>query len=112
MFGELNVRSREPRDDREDKLAIALAGSGLPDVISHFTPRRRYRGTENWTWKMRWEGMTVTGKGDYILGSDRDDFTKAGVRESRHHTDHRMVLEVLRGEGSRQNLRYVGGRTK
>ena len=54
----------------------------------------------------------MTRKGDYILGSDRDVFAKAGVIEARHHTDHQMVLAVLRGEEERQNLRYVGDRIK
>ena len=30
---------------------------------------------------MRREGRMVTGRGDYILRSDRDDFIKAGIRE-------------------------------
>ena len=41
---------------------------------------------------MRQEGRTVTGRGDYILSSDRDDFIKAGVQESRLHMDHQMIL--------------------
>ena len=56
-----NVKMREPQDDREDELATILAGSGLTDVTAHFMPRRRYRGTENWTCQMRWEGRTVSG---------------------------------------------------
>ena len=61
---------------------------------------------------MSWEGRTVLGRGDYILSSDRDDFIKAGVREARLNTDHQIFLTVLRGEGARQNLRYLGGGTK
>ena len=37
----------------------------------------------------------VTGRGNYILGSDMDDFIKAGVQEARLHTDHWVVLAVL-----------------
>ena len=44
---------------------------------------------------MRCEGRTVLGRGDYILGSDMDDFAKARLREARLHTDHRMILAVL-----------------
>ena len=95
LLGDLNIRLREPREDREDELATALAGIGLMDVAAHFTPRRRYRGTGNWTWKMRQEGSMVTGRGDCILSSDRYDFAKAGVQEARLHMDHRMVLVVL-----------------
>ena len=67
---------------------------------------------ENWTWQMRREGRTVTGRGNSILSSDRNEFTKARVREARLHTDHQMVLAVLRGEGSWQKHRYVVGMTK
>ena len=52
------------------------------------------------------------GGNNYTIGSDRDEFTKARVREDRLHTYHHMVLAVLRGEVARKNLRYVGGRTK
>ena len=87
-MGDINVRLRELRDDREDKLASALAGTGMDDVTAHFTPRRQYRGTGSWTWQMRREGRMVTGRGDYILSSDRDIFVKAGVQEARLHIDH------------------------
>ena len=60
---------------------------------------------------MSQEGRTVSGRGEYIIISDRYDFTKAGVQEARLHTDHQMVLVVLQGEGAQQKLRYVGGRT-
>ena len=52
----------------------------------------------------------VTGRGNYILISDRDRFVKAKMREARLYTDHRMVLSVLRGEGALKNRRYVVGR--
>ena len=44
---------------------------------------------------MMQEGRMVMGRGDYTLISDRYDFTKAGVREARLHTDHQMFLAVL-----------------
>ena len=56
LFGELNVTLRKPRDDREENLVSALAGSRLGNVIDHFTPRWRYIGTGSWMWKMRVEG--------------------------------------------------------
>ena len=88
LLEDINVRLRELYNNREDELTLAMAGSGLGDVTSHFTPRRRYRGTGNWTWKTRREVSLVTGRGDYILISDRDDFFKSGVQEARLYTDH------------------------
>ena len=49
----------------------------------------------------------VTGRGNYILSSDRYDFIKAMVRDTRLHTDHWMVLAVLQGEGALINCRCV-----
>ena len=42
LLGGINVRLREPRDDREKNLVTSLAGRGMTDVTAHFTPRRRY----------------------------------------------------------------------
>ena len=44
---------------------------------------------------MRREGRQVTGRGDYVLVTDRQNVSNAGVRESILHIDHSMVLEVL-----------------
>ena len=81
--------------NREDNLALELVGSGLGNVISHLAPRRRYQGMGTWTWQMRREGRLETGRGEYILSSDRDTIFKEGVRESILHTYHWMVLAVL-----------------
>ena len=51
-------------------------------------------------------------RGECILISDRGDFIKAEVRESRLHTDHQMFLAVLREERPQKKLRYIGGRTR
>ena len=112
MLGDLNARPRELRDNREDELASTLAGSGLDNVTSHFTLRRQYQGTGSWTCQMRGEGRLVERRGNYILRSYRDIFVKAGVREARLHTDHWMVLAVLRGEGALKICRYIVGRTR
>ena len=48
---------------------------------------------------MRREEQQVTVQGDYVLRTRRHTFFKAGVREAWMHTDHRMVLLVLQGEG-------------
>ena len=94
-MGDLNARLRELRNDREDELALTLEGSELEDVTAHFTPRRHYQGTGNWTWNISQEGRMVTGRGKYILKSDKDDFIKEGVREASLHRDHQMVLKVI-----------------
>ena len=77
----------------------------------HFLPRRRYRGVGGWTWSMQRDGQQVTGRGDYFLSTDRSRFVNVGIPETRHDTDHRLILAFLRGEGSLCNRRYQRGRT-
>ena len=79
----------------EEDLATDQADSRLVGMTAHFRPRRQYRGAESWTWHMRQEGRQVTGRGDYILRSDRNSFVNLGVREARLHTDHQIILPVL-----------------
>ena len=105
LLGDLNVRLRELRNKREEELATKLADSWLANMIAHFMPRRRYREGRCWTWRMRQEGRKVTDRGDYVLSTDRHNFSNAGVREAKLHTDQRMVLVVLRGEGVLRHCR-------
>ena len=39
LLGDLIVSIREPRDNKEDEPASALAGSKLGNMTDHFTPR-------------------------------------------------------------------------
>ena len=48
----------------------------------------------------------MMGWGDYVLGTIRQIFSKAGVGEARMHTDHQMVLAELRGERAQRNGNY------
>ena len=41
--------------------------------------------------------IPVTGKRDYILGSDRRYIYNVSFREHRVSTDHRMLLSEIRG---------------
>ena len=54
----------------------------------------------------------MTGRGDYVLSTDRQKFANTGLREAHHSTDHQMVLDMLRGEGALHNFRYRQGRTR
>ena len=106
LLGNLNIRLREACDEQEGELATVVADCGLEDMTDHFIPSRRYRGDGRWTWRMRREGRQVTGRGEYVLSTSRHTFFNAGVRETRMHTDHQMVLAVLRGEGAQRNGTY------
>ena len=45
--------------------------------------------------RMRREGQQVTVQGDYVIGTSRHSFSKAGVIEAWMHTYHWMVLAEL-----------------
>ena len=59
---------------------------------------------------MKRDGRRVMVRGGYILSTYRRRFTKAGLQVTRHGTDHRLILAVLRGEGALCNHRYQQGR--
>ena len=80
LLGGLNARLMELRYTREEDLATALADRGLVDMTAHFIPRRSYRGAVSWAWRMRREGIQVTGRGDYIIILYRYIFSNVGVR--------------------------------
>ena len=89
----------------------ALADRGLVNMIDYLSPRKRYRGVGGWTWSMQRYRRQMTGRGDYFLSTDRSSFVNAGLQETQHGTDHRIILAVLRVEGALCNRRYQRGRT-
>ena len=48
----------------------------------------------------------ISGGGDYILGMHQRDFYNVSIRGPILLIDHRMILENIKGEGSRRSLRY------
>ena len=61
LMGGLDVRLREPLNERKEELATALADRGLVNMTVHFTLKRRYIGEGRWMWQMRQEVRHVTG---------------------------------------------------
>ena len=112
LIGDLNSLLGYLLDEREKDLVTALLDRGLFNMIDYFMPRKSYKGAGIWAWFMQWEGRQVTGRGDYILSTDMQKFTYAGLLEPRYGTDHRMILAVLQGEGSLHNCYYIQGRTQ
>ena len=55
------------------------------------------------------EGREVRPRTDYILGTDRRLFGNVSVRDTRHNSDHYMVLGCLHSAHLRENARYLGG---
>ena len=86
LMGYLNARLGNPRDEHEGDLATALADQGLVNMTDYLLPRRQYRGAGGWTWSMQRDRIQVTGRGNYILFTDRRIFSTPGYR--RHVMEH------------------------
>ena len=50
--------------------------------------------------------MPIMGRDKYILGSNQRHLLNVVVRDPWVTTNHRVILEYLRGSGDRQNHRY------
>ena len=74
LVGDLNARLAQPWDQCEEDLATKIANCGIVAQILHFIPRWRYRGKVGWSWRMWRDRRHITGRGDYILGTDHRDF--------------------------------------
>ena len=55
--------------------------------------------------------MPIMVRGDYIIGTDRRYFYNVCIREPRVSTDHRMILDELKGSRVRRNRKYFKGNT-
>ena len=54
----------------------------------------------------------VRSRTDYILGTDRSLFRNVAVRDSRHNSDHYMVMGLLRGGMGWEHVKYIAGRRR
>ena len=53
----------------------------------------------------------ITGKGDYIIGTDCRDFYNVFIKELRVSEDHQIIPKELKGWGERINRKYCNCRT-
>ena len=110
VMGDLNVDLDDPEgSERDETIAAAMAAEGLEDMSLHFRGRR---GRGGHTLSMVRLGREVTSKTDYMLGVDRRSFRNVQVRDSRHNSDHFMVVASLRPASVREHRRHVGGRRR
>ena len=79
LMGDLNAWLEKPREKREEDLVTALADQGLVNTTDHFLPWQLYRGVGEWMWSMQRYGRQVTGRGDYLLSTDRSTLIPPSV---------------------------------
>ena len=56
-------------------------------------------------------GMEVNWEIKYVIGTEQRNFMNGGLREPILHTDYRMILAEICGEGVTRNKRHRWGRT-
>ena len=85
-MGDFNAFFDEPFHKCDEYLVTLLADQGLVNMTDYLLPRRQYRGAGGWTWSMQRDRIQVTGRGNYILFTDRRIFSTPGYR--RHVMEH------------------------
>ena len=58
------------------------------------------------------EGKVVRSRTDYLLGTDRSLFINVSVQDTRHKTNHFMVVGCLHSAPEREHTQYIMGRIK
>ena len=61
LMGDLNVRPRDPRDEREEDLMMTFVDRGLVSMTDNFMPRQQYRGSGSWECNIQREVYQVRG---------------------------------------------------
>ena len=110
VAGDSNVDILAPEGRRVENIATDLVTAGVEDMAQHFMPRRRRWSRDRRTWDMWQKGQVVRSRTGYILGTDRRLFKNVAVRDSRHNTNHYMVLGCLPGAPLEATRQYQGGR--
>ena len=100
LVGDLKFRLEQPHDRCKEELATIIATNSLEEKTCHFIPRHHYRLAKGWACRMCRDGIPVTGRGGYILGSELRDFYNVRVIEHHVSTDHWVLLDKLRECGA------------
>ena len=111
LLGDLNADLADPRDERARAVATEMAMLGLDDMLQHFRQRRAFRHRTTW-WQQR-ASETYRSRCDYILGTDRRQFTSVSIRDpSLFSSDHFLVLGTISSDTLRENKAYLHGRRR
>ena len=111
LASNIYIRLAQPQDQGEEYLVTAIANYGLVKHTLHFTPRHRYRGKGGWSWRMWRYRRTITVRGGYIIGTVCREFCNVFIRDPRLSTDHRIILDELKGKRVRRKPKYFKGCT-
>ena len=105
VAGDFNTDLGETASDgRGMEIVAALTEAGVEDMTAHFLPRKRRWERERRTRSMVREGKVIRSQTDYLLGTDCSLFKNVVVRDTRHNSEHYMVVEHLRGGTAREHV--------
>jgi endonuclease/exonuclease/phosphatase family metal-dependent hydrolase len=91
LLGDLNADMRFPRYYRAIDVDATVASFGLVDMLVHFQQRKKF--LHGSTPQIQRRERITTSIFDYILSTDRRNFSNVTIREQRHYTtDHYMIL--------------------
>ena len=113
VVGDLNANITDPEGNGRDKeITAALLGAGLENMSRHFLSCRTSWAWYDRTWIMLRRGRVVWSRKDCILDTDRRMFQNICICETRHNTDHYMILGYICVTAQGYYQRYLGWRTQ
>ena len=92
---------------REEDIAVALAATGLEDMLAHFLLQRHPWCQDGRTLSMVKLGRKLRSPTDYILWTDRCHFRNVFVRNPRNNSDRYIVLGCLHSAPLREQPDYL-----
>ena len=108
MAGNINANLAELEGTPlAEAIADEITVAGLMDISLHFFPHQKTWLKDRSTWRIQRDGREAQSQTDYIIGTDHKIFQDVAVHDTRHHSDHYMVLEFLRGEPAKELTRYL-----
>ena len=113
VVGNFNTDLVAPEGQEQDgEIVEVIAEEGLEDMSDHFLTRHKLWLKDGRTRAMKRGDREVRSRTDWILGTDSHMFQNVAVWDTRHNTDHYLVLGCLLRAASATHLRYLGRHTR
>lgn len=115
MLGDLNTDLNRmiPYDDRREvrrqETIATIASMGLVSLQKHFVSGNN----QKWTWHQKRKGIIIKSTCDYILTSNKHDFTNFQIKTPIYFdSDHRMVIATILLQSEEKQKTYIKMRSK
>jgi len=112
VLGDLNADLGSLGRHRDVESATLMGAHDLADILPFFK-NRQHEWSAAVTWQQHRHNFVVSSRCDYILASDPGIFSNCQILEpSLFCSDHRLVLEVIRGAPEREQRANLEGRDR